>query len=691
MGLGGAHNLLDELANLDIAQVHRQVFVANRANIGLEFAQIHPPHRLSHRQKGARNPVDIAGENREHQVDDAVLLALTEPADQAKVDKNDGIIRAHQNISRVRIAVEKPVVEHHLDQGTQQSIEHRDRPLGAALQVGELLGVDKLHGQNFGAGEVVKDLGNLDFVDLGEVAPELLDILRFLQKIELIENGALKLAHDGRRGIELDLLNGRLEQARQIIEQVEVAADLLANAGALHFDNDRLPVAQRRQVGLADGGCSQRFFAEFAEELLELAAQSRLNLRPNLLKAQRRHAVLQVLKLGNKLGRQNIRARREHLTKLDEGRPQVLQDLSKTLGGKAPVFAENIFARQLLPARPLGVSLELVGRLGLTQKAPQPDAPRDRREPVARQNTADLAQTPDILNRRFYRRNHNSNRLQENTMRPKIRANELPCTVTRPLVRARDLPPIDSARARHYERTGSPPTLATCKSALFMSSTTPNIAPAREITLDLSGLKIRAKVWGPDDARPVLSAHGWLDNAGTFDTLAPMLPVDGLGPTSAPPEEAPQNLAKGLDEQKILASTSSRQFAAPADATATIARVHGISQASAAILMQRGLEKVEGGADEAPFWRFTYDLRLRGATQLYLSEAQVIAFFAAITCPTLLIRPDQGWPIELAKIQPRLDAIKDLEVLKVEGNHHVHLDHPERISQAIQDFLSAPD
>ena len=297
-----------------------------------------------------------------------------------------------------------------------------------------------------------------------------------------------------------------------------------------------------------------------------------------------------------------------------------------------------------------------------------------------------------------------------------------------------------------------------------MSSTTPNIAPAREITLDLSGLKIRAKVWGPDDARPVLSAHGWLDNAGTFDTLAPMLQgfrivafdfpghgqsahrapgaayhfidsvglffaiadtlewpkfsllchsmgaaaatlvagtrperiermvlLDGFGPTSAPPEEAPQNLAKGLDEQKILASKSSRQFASPADATATIARVHGISQASAAILMQRGLEKVEGGADEAPFWRFTYDLRLRGATQLYLSEAQVIAFFAAITCPTLLIRPDQGWPIELAKIQPRLDAIKDLEVLKVEGNHHVHLDHPERISQAIQDFLSAPD
>lgn len=297
-----------------------------------------------------------------------------------------------------------------------------------------------------------------------------------------------------------------------------------------------------------------------------------------------------------------------------------------------------------------------------------------------------------------------------------------------------------------------------------MSSNTPRAASAREITLDISGLKIRAKVWGPDDGRPVLSAHGWLDNAGSFDTLAPLLQgfqivafdfpghgksarrapgasyhfidtvglffaiadalgwstfsllchsmgaaaatlvagtrperiarmvlLDGFGPTSAPPEDAPRNLARGLDEQQILATKSPRQFASPADAIATIARVHGISQASAGILMQRGLQKVLPDDGQAPFWRFTYDLRLRGATQLYLSEAQVIAFFAAISCPTLLIRPDQGWPIDLEKIQPRLDALANLEVLHVPGNHHVHLDHPERISQAIQDFLSAPE
>ena len=45
----------------------------------------------------------------------------------------------------------------------------------------------------------------------------------------------------------------------------------------------------------------------------------------------------------------------------------------------------------------------------------------------------------------------------------------------------------------------------------------------RETSIDLAHIRLAARVWGDPSLPPLLALHGWRDNAGSFDALAPFI------------------------------------------------------------------------------------------------------------------------------------------------------------------------
>jgi pimeloyl-ACP methyl ester carboxylesterase len=277
----------------------------------------------------------------------------------------------------------------------------------------------------------------------------------------------------------------------------------------------------------------------------------------------------------------------------------------------------------------------------------------------------------------------------------------------------------------------------------------------RELTLDLSRLRVAALEWGPADGVPILAVHGWLDNAASFVGLAPMLDafhvvaldlaghgrsdhwpqrcshyfvdwvpqvveaadmlgferfvllghsmgagisslvpsaapgrvrrmvlLEGAGPLATPPEDAPALLRTALEDERRVASASPRIH--PDLESAVAARCHGtdLSPGAGRPLVERSVESVDEGV------RFTFDPRLKTRSRWRFTEEQVIAFLAGIDCPVLMVRADAGWPVPEDQMESRLATIPDLTRVDVEGGHHVHLTHPERVSPAILEFLT---
>jgi len=181
------------------------------------------------------------------------------------------------------------------------------------------------------------------------------------------------------------------------------------------------------------------------------------------------------------------------------------------------------------------------------------------------------------------------------------------------------------------------------------------------------------------------AAVGLLVAAVAHDRVERLALLDGYGPISEPAEKSPKRLISALEAEQRLRSRRN----APCRSFSEAVRARKISgpdltEEALHLLVDRGTETCGDGV------QFRHDPRIATPSRRRFTEQQVQAFLRAVECAVLAIRPRSGWPLPEEIVASRLGCLRRVETVEVDGGHHVHLTHPERVAPAVLKFLTEP-
>ena len=157
-----------------------------------------------------------------------------------------------------------------------------------------------------------------------------------------------------------------------------------------------------------------------------------------------------------------------------------------------------------------------------------------------------------------------------------------------------------------------------------------------------------------------------------------LLLIEALGPLAGDAGQALGQLQRALAQRGALQEKSLRVFADVAAAERARILANDLSADAARMLVGRGVRAVDGG------FVWSSDPRLTLASPMRYIEAQILALLDGIRAPTLLILA-QPPPVFLEEgmINARVARVPGIEVVRMPGHHHLHLEDPAPVAAAI--------
>lgn len=156
--------------------------------------------------------------------------------------------------------------------------------------------------------------------------------------------------------------------------------------------------------------------------------------------------------------------------------------------------------------------------------------------------------------------------------------------------------------------------------------------------------------------------------------------IDGIGPISISAQQMPEMMCKSIEDYIALENKKLTYHASQTEAIKARLKASKMTSAAAELLVTRGIKATDHGL----VWRTDPRLMIKPLT--LLSESQIAAFLKNVTAKTCLLRPSPGWPFDEKTFTARIGYFQDIEVHRIDGDHHIHMDSPEVVGPILQEF-----
>lgn len=161
--------------------------------------------------------------------------------------------------------------------------------------------------------------------------------------------------------------------------------------------------------------------------------------------------------------------------------------------------------------------------------------------------------------------------------------------------------------------------------------------------------------------------------------------IDSIGLLTAEAETTTEQLRKGLLSRLTRHVKAKKYHSSIDSAVAARVLVSDLNHENASLIVKRGIEQTEAGF----IWRS--DIRLRSTSPYRFTMAQAQQLVADINTPVQLLYGSKGMAMVTIGSKHFGPLFSSLEVHKLLGGHHVHMEQAQHTAKLINRFINQLD